>query len=333
LALQKLSFSFIIPVYNRPQEVDELLGSLVGQDFNLSFEVIIVEDGSTVRADDVVAYYKDKLAVKYFYKENSGPGLSRNEGIQKAKGSYFIILDSDVILPSHYLSAVAETLKNNYTDAFGGPDKAHPSFTVIQKAINYSMTSVLTTGGLRGHKKNRQFQPRSFNMGLSKRAFEKTGGFAKQRIGEDIDLCFRLWQNSFETQFIEKAFVYHKRRSNFEQFFNQVYSFGRARPILNKQHKNTAKATYWLPSFFLVGFVMSLLVFPFSKILTALYTLYLLLVLMDSLLKNKDVLVGFLSVYTTLIQMFGYGLGFLLSQFKLRILGKSAQETFPEMFV
>jgi len=330
--LQDLYFSIIVPVYNRPQEVDELLASLVGQNFNSDFEVIIVEDGSTVRADDVVAYYKDKLTVKYFYKENSGPGLSRNVGMQQAKGSYFIILDSDVILPPHYLSAVAESLKTQYADAFGGADRAHPSFTIIQKAVNYSMTAVLTTGGLRGHKNNSNFQPRSYNMGLSKIAFEKTTGFAKQRIGEDIDLTFRLWQEGFKTRFIEKAFVYHKRRSNFEQFFNQVYSFGKARPVLNTQHKNTAKLTYWMPSFFLIGFVLSLVVFPFSKILTALYAMYLLLVLMDSLLKNKDVLVGFLSIYTTLIQMFGYGLGFLQSQFRLHILGKSPQETFPEMF-
>ncbi len=330
--MQGLHFSIIIPVYNRPQEIDELLSSLVCQDFIPDFEVIIVEDGSTVKADDIVAYYKDKLTVKYFYKDNSGPSVSRNYGMKQASGNYFIILDSDVMLPPHYLSAVTERLKGHYTDAFGGSDTSHTSFSVIQKAINYSMTSVLTTGGLRGHKKNRQFQPRSFNMGLSKKAFEKTGGFARQRIGEDIDLCFRLWQSSFKTQFIEKAFVYHKRRSNFEQFFNQVYSFGKARPILNKQYKDTAKTTYWLPSFFLLGFVVSLLIFPFSKILTALYALYLLLVLMDSLLKNKDILVGFLSIYTTLIQMFGYGLGFLQSQFKLHILGKSFQETFPEMF-
>jgi len=330
--LQDLYFSIIIPVFNRPTEVDELLESLVKQNFKENFEVVVVEDGSLLKADDIVKKYQDKLNLKYLYKENSGPGISRNFGMQKAIGNYFIILDSDVLLPTHYLLAVAKNLKINYTDAFGGADVAHISFSTVQKAINYSMTSVLTTGGLRGYNNNNNFQPRSFNMGLSKKAFDKTGGFASQRIGEDIDLTFRLWQNSFKTQFIEKAFVYHKRRTSFEQFFNQVYSFGRARPILNKQHKDTAKLTYWFPSIFFSGFVVSLIIFPFSKLLTAFYVLYLLLILMDSLLKNKDVLVGFISIYTTLIQMFGYGIGFIQSQFYGRILGRTPQETFPKMF-
>lgn len=331
--MQDLSFSIIIPVYNRPQEVEDLLNSLLLQDFKGSFEVIIIEDGSSLKAEVVVKKFQKKLDIKYVFKENSGPGLSRNFGMQKAKGNYFIILDSDVILPKHYLSAVAKTLKTNFTDVFGGADAAHPSFTVIQKAINYSMTSVLTTGGLRGHKNNTNFQPRSFNMGLSKKAFDKTGGFAKQRIGEDIDLTFRLWHEGFKSQFIESAFVYHKRRSNFEQFFNQTYNFGKARPILNIQHKNTAKLTYWFPSFFLIGFVMSIFIFPFFQILTALYLLYFLLIFMSSLLINKNILVAFSSIYTTLIQLFGYGLGFLQSQLNLNILGKSPQESFPKMFI
>jgi len=331
--LQDLFFSIIVPIYNRPKEIEELLNSLTLQDCKNDFEVIIVEDGSYVKSDIIVKKYQKKLSLKYFYKENSGPGLSRNYGMQKAQGNYFIILDSDVIVPSFYVSAIAKALKNNYTEAFGGADAAHSSFTDVQKAINYSMTSVLTTGGLRGHKKNKNFQPRSFNMGLSKKAFEVTNGFAKQRIGEDIDLTFRLWHSGFKTQFIERAFVFHKRRSNFEQFFNQTYSFGKARPILNKQHKNTAKFTYWFPSLFVIGFVLSIFIFPFFQILTALYLLYLLLIFMHSSVLNKNVLVAFLSIYTTLIQFFGYGLGFLNSQFNLNILGKSPQETFPKMFV
>ena len=331
--MQDLSFSIIIPVYNRPQEIEGLLNSLASQDFKNSFEVVIIEDGSSIKAETVVKKYHKNLNINYLFKENSGPGLSRNFGMLKAKGNYFIILDSDVIVPKHYLSVVAKTLITIFTDAFGGPDAAHPSFSVIQKAINYSMTSVLTTGGLRGHKKNKNFQPRSFNMGLSKKAFEKTDGFSAQRIGEDIDLSFRLKQSGFKTQFIESAFVYHKRRANFEQFFNQTYSFGKARPILSLQHKNTAKLTYWFPSLFLIGFVLSIFIFPLFQILTALYLLYFLLIFMHSLTINKNILVAFLSIYTTLIQMFGYGLGFLQSQFNLHILGKSPQETFPKMFV
>lgn len=331
--LQDLYFSIIIPVYNRPNEVDELLASLVQQDFEQDFEVVIIEDGSKHKADKLIEKFQNQLNINYFFKENSGPGLSRNYGMQQALGNYFIILDSDVILPAHYLSAIAEALKNNFTDAFGGADAAHQSFTVIQKAINYSMTSGLTTGGLRGKKNGiGKFQPRSFNMGLSKNAFEITGGFGKQRIGEDIDLTFRLWQNHFETQFIEHAFVYHKRRANFEQFFNQVYNFGKARPILNQQHQHTAKPTYWFPSFFLIGFLVSLVLFPFYKGLTALFAFYLACVMLHSTIINKNILVGLLSIFATLIQFFGYGFGFLKSQVRLHVFRKSAKQTFPNMF-
>ena len=254
----KLNFSIIIPVYNRPNEIDELLESLTKQDFSDDFEVLVIEDGSTEKSESIVEKYTSKLNLKYFYKENSGAGASRNFGMEKANGNYFIILDSDVIVPKHYLSEVSKALNSNFIDAFGGPDAAHESFTVTQKAINYSMTAVLTTGGIRG-KKNAigKFQPRSFNLGLSKKAFEKTNGFADLKVGEDIDLTFRLWQNGFETQLIENAFVYHKRRSTIQQFFKQTFAFGTARPQLNKRYPTTAKITYWFPSLFIIGFDIS----------------------------------------------------------------------------
>ncbi|MBT7816663.1 MAG: glycosyltransferase, partial [Polaribacter sp.] len=217
-----LSFSIIIPVFNRPQEIDELLESLTKQDFSDDFEVLIIEDGSAQKSDIIVEEYKNQLDLKYFCKENTGAGASRNFGMQQASGNYFIILDSDVIVPPQYLSEVKKTLKINFTDAYGGPDAAHKSFTSLQKAINYSMTSFLTTGGIRGKRSTiTKFQPRSFNLGMSKKAFEKTQGFSKMKNGEDIDLTFRLWQLGFETQLIEKAFVYHKRRSTITQFFKQ----------------------------------------------------------------------------------------------------------------
>ncbi|MGB1043050.1 MAG: glycosyltransferase, partial [Tenacibaculum sp.] len=255
-----LSFSIIVPVYNRPQEIEELLESLTKQDFKKAYEVIIIEDGSQDSSEKIVNSYQDKLNLKYFYKDNSGAGASRNYGMQRATGNYFIILDSDVIVPSNYLSAVNKALTENYTDAFGGPDAAHESFTNLQKAINYSMTSVLTTGGIRGKKNGvGKFQPRSFNLGMSKKAFDKTNGFSRMKTGEDIDLTFRLWENGFDTQLIEKAFVYHKRRSTLKQFFKQTFSFGTARPVLNKKYPKTAKITYWFPSLFILGFDFSLL--------------------------------------------------------------------------
>ena len=195
----KLNFSIIIPVYNRPKEIDELLESLTKQDFSDDFEVLIIEDGSTEKCDAIIEKYTNQLNLKYFFKENSGAGASRNFGMQKALGNYFIILDSDVIVPQQYISEVKKALENNFTDAFGGPDAAHKSFTALQKAINYSMTSVLTTGGIRGKKQAvGKFQPRSFNLGLSKKGFNKTNGFSKMKNGEDIDLTFRLWKNGFE---------------------------------------------------------------------------------------------------------------------------------------
>jgi glycosyltransferase involved in cell wall biosynthesis len=316
----KLNFSIIIPVYNRPKEIDELLESLTKQDFSDDFEVLIIEDGSTEKCGLIIEKYTNKLNLKYFFKENSGAGASRNFGMQKALGNYFIILDSDVIVPKQYLSEVKKALENNFTDAFGGPDAAHKSFTALQKAINYSMTSVLTTGGIRGKKQAvGKFQPRSFNLGLSKKGFDKTNGFSKMKNGEDIDLTFRLWENGFETQLIENAFVYHKRRSSIKQFFKQTFGFGTARPILNRKYPQTSKITYWFPSLFIVGLGLAILGFLFGfPQLLYFYGFYFVLIFIDSLLQNKNIQVAFLSVITTLTQFFGYGLGFLKSQFQLK---------------
>ncbi|ARV06172.1 glycosyl transferase family 2 [Polaribacter sp. SA4-10] len=313
----KLLFTIIIPVYNRPIEMGELLESLVNQDFSNDFEVLIIEDGSTNKSDKVIGKYKEQLNLKYFYKENSGAGASRNFGMQKALGNYFIILDSDVLLPKQYLSEVKNALENKFTAAFGGPDAAHTSFTPLQKAINYSMTAVLTTGGIRGKKQAvGKFQPRSFNLGLSKIAFEKTQGFSEMKNGEDIDLTFRLWKNGFETQLIEKAFVYHKRRSSIQQFFKQTFGFGTARPLLNKKYPETAKITYWFPSVFIIGIDISIIlaIFGYHQLLYF-YGFYFLLIFLDSFFQNKNIYVAFLSIFTSLTQFLGYGLGFLESQF------------------
>ncbi|MBT4414089.1 MAG: glycosyltransferase [Polaribacter sp.] len=311
-----LSFSIIIPVFNRPQEIDELLESLTKQDFSDDFEVLIIEDGSAQKSDIIVEEYKNQLDLKYFCKENTGAGASRNFGMQQASGNYFIILDSDVIVPPQYLSEVKKTLKINFTDAYGGPDAAHKSFTSLQKAINYSMTSFLTTGGIRGKRSTiTKFQPRSFNLGMSKKAFEKTQGFSKMKNGEDIDLTFRLWQLGFETQLIEKAFVYHKRRSTIKQFFKQTFGFGTARPKLNKMYPETAKLTYWFPSLFLIGLDASVFLAIFGHyFLVKAYSVYFLILLFDSFFKN-GLKVAILCVITSFTQFLGYGLGFLESHF------------------
>ncbi len=312
----KLIFSIIIPVYNRPNEINELLQSLTKQTYSDLFEVVIVEDGSEQKSDQIIEQYRDQLQLKYLSKPNTGAGLSRNFGMKNASGNYYIILDSDVLLPPTYLDTVSKQLQNNYTDAFGGPDAAHSNFSTIQKAINYSMTSMLTTGGLRGNKKAKaKFQPRSFNMGISKNAFQLTHGFVERKIGEDIDLSFRLWENGFETQLISDAFVYHKRRTSITQFFKQTYRFGKERPVLNSQFVGTAKLTYWFPSLFSLGVLIAIILGCFSCFLPILLlVLYSMAIIIDAGSKNKSIHIGILSLLTTFVQFFGYGMGFLRGQ-------------------
>ncbi|MGB2129124.1 MAG: glycosyltransferase [Flavicella sp.] len=306
-------FSIIVPVYNRPNEVDELLRSLTLQTFAHPFEVIVVEDGSTEKSEAIVAGYKSQLQLRYFYTHNQGAGKSRNFGMQKALGNYFVIFDSDCIIPEQYLEIVYQKLNKNYTDAFGGPDAAHDSFTNIQKAINYSMTSLLTTGGIRGKNKSvGRFQPRSFNLGISKKAFEKTQGFSDLKVGEDIDLTFRLWEAGFQTQLLVDAFVYHKRRTTLQQFYKQTHAFGSARPFLNKRFPGTAKITYLFPSFFLLGllgtFLLSYLGIFIGVIVYAIYYIALFLVVFQ---QSKSLKVALLSIATTSVQFYGYGTGFI----------------------
>ncbi|MCK0132459.1 glycosyltransferase family 2 protein [Flavobacteriaceae bacterium F08102] len=330
-----LHFSIIIPVYNRPQEVAELLHSLCEQE-DMDFEVIVVEDGSSpsLKADQICKKFSTQLNLTYYFKPNSGAGQSRNYGMERASGNYFIILDSDCILPKTYLSAVREHLTANYTDGFGGADAAHESFSVLQKAINYVMTSVLTTGGIRGNKALKKFQPRSFNMGLSKKAFQTTGGFKKMTVGEDIDLSFRLWQAQFETQFIETAYVFHKRRISWGKFFRQTNNFGAARPILNFLFPGTAKVTYWFPSLFVLGAIFALLAAIFSLSYLGIWLLlgYLCLVFIHSAITTKSLSIAVYVVPTLFVMFFGYGLGFLRSFVKLQVLRQSPKKSFPKMF-
>ncbi|QLE02170.1 glycosyltransferase [Galbibacter sp. BG1] len=329
-----LDFSFIIPVYNRPEEIKELLVSMKSLTGAIPFEVVIVEDGSTISSEGVVKMFAEDLHISYYFKPNSGPGDSRNYGMRKAKGNYFIILDSDCILPPSYLEEAHKALEKNYVDCYGGPDAAHESFTDLQKAINYSMTSVLTTGGIRGGKKAvNKFQPRSFNMGLSRKAFEATGGFGKIHPGEDPDLTIRLWKAGFETILIPEAFVYHKRRISWEKFYQQVQKFGLTRPILNSWHPETKKLTYWFPSFFVIGFIVSLLLWTAGvSLFLKLYGVYFVAIFMESLFQNKSVKIAFLSIFAMVIQFFGYGLAFVKSTFLITFSNKKPEQIFPKLF-
>ncbi|MBQ8959024.1 MAG: glycosyltransferase [Bacteroidales bacterium] len=310
-------FSIIIPVYNRPQEVDELLESLCTQSFS-DFEVVVVEDGSTEKCDDVCQKYSDRIPVRYYFKPNSGPGPSRNYGAERNQGEYLIILDSDVIVPDNYLEIVKQELDREPCDAFGGPDRAHPSFTPIQKAINYSMTSFFTTGGIRGGKqKLDKFYPRSFNLGIKKSVYEALGGFAPMRYGEDIDLSTRIFKGGYSCRLFPEAFVYHKRRVKFSSFFLQVRHSGEARVILKKKYPETFKLVHLLPAAFVVGNLFMLVLAIFHSWLWLLpIAVYVLMVFGDSLIKNKSLKVALLSVPAAYCQLFGYGTGFLGATWK-----------------
>ncbi len=304
--------SLVIPVYNRPDEIVELLES-ISQQGDTDFEVIVVEDGSTRTCKEEIAPFADKFKLQYFFKENSGPGPSRNYGVQHASGDYVIVLDSDCILPADYMRVVRQHLDNEQIDAFGGPDKAHASFTTLQKAINYSMTSFLTTGGIRGGMKNvNKFHPRSFNMGVRTEVWNKLGGFSQMRYGEDIDFSIRLKEAGYMVVLMPDAWVWHKRRNTLKSFFNQVFHFGQARICLYRLHPDTLKLVHLFPSAFVVGVVLLLLAAPFTYALSLIPIFLLaLLLFLDSLRLNKSFKVAALSIVTAFTQQFGYGLGFL----------------------
>nr|WP_315144348.1 glycosyltransferase [uncultured Flavobacterium sp.] len=329
-------FSLIIPVYNRPDEVDELLMSLSQMEYHDVYEIVIIEDGSTIKCQEVLEKYADKLNISYYFKPNSGPGDSRNFGMEKARGNYFIIFDSDCIIPANYLIEVEKALKETYVDCFGGPDKALDSFSDIQKAINFAMTSFLTTGGIRGgSEKIGKFQPRSFNMGLSRRAFEVSKGFGNIHPGEDPDLSIRLWELGFETRLIPEAYVYHKRRIDWEKFAIQVNKFGKARPILNSWYPKYSKPTFFFPTLFILGLGFSIFMYLFSQnfdFLLQLYFIYFILIFITSSIQNKNIKVGYLSMIAVWKQFWGYGTGFLLSFIKVILLKQKPQEAFPELF-
>lgn len=312
------TYSIIVPVYNRPDELDELLGSLTRQQYR-DFEVIVVEDGSTKTARGIVERYLSQLDIQYFFIENVGQGFARNYGFTKAKGDYLIVFDSDTIIPPHYLATVDQQLSHEFLDAYGGPDRADENFTALQKAISYAMTSFFTTGGIRGKTKNAggAFQPRSFNMGLSRRVFQETGGFAKRDMGEDIELGIRLQQHNYRMGLIPEAYVYHKRRGTFGDFWKQVHSFGRTRFLLDELHPRLGliKPVHAFPALFVLFCVLIpvwyFLFETFFWLSLAGLGIFVGTIFLDSLIKNKSLTVAFLSIAAAFVQLFGYGTGFL----------------------
>lgn len=326
-------YSIIVPVYNRPEEVNELLESLKTQTFK-DFEILIIEDGSSYSCEQVVNKYREDLDIKYYFKKNSGPGTTRNYGAERSNGDYLIILDSDCIIPSHYLETINSTLAVEDLDAFGGADSAHISFSLTQKAINYSMTSFFTTGGIRGGKKKMdKFYPRSFNMGIKKSVYLKLGGFSKMRFGEDIDFSIRIFEAGYNCKYISGAWVYHKRRTNLKRFYKQVFNSGIARINLYKRYPNSLKIVHLLPSFFTLYSLLSIiLALFFSPLFLIPLLIYTVLVFIDSTKKNHSFKIGFLSILATYIQLIGYGCGFILAFWKRCILRKSEFAAFLNSF-
>lgn len=325
-------FSIIIPVFNRPEEVTALLRSLILQ-IDKDFEVIIVEDGSSISCEKEVEIFSGALDIHYYYKENTGPGLSRNYGAEKSRGDYYIFFDSDCIIPTDYIDVVRKALLTTYSDAFGGPDRADDSFSPIQKAINYSMTSFFTTGGIRGRKKGMEkFHPRSFNMGFSKEVFQKTGGYSAMRFGEDVDLSIRIFKAGFKVQLIEQAFVFHKRRANFRQFFKQVYNSGIARIHLFKLHPQSLKIVHFFPTLFLIGISISLILSFLNLLFFLPLILYIIIIFIDAYAMYKNLKIATLSILASLIQLSGYGAGFVAGFWNRLILKKRDYKAFSETF-
>ena len=361
-----IKYSIIVPVYNRPDEVDELLESLLGQTCS-SFEVIIVEDGSDIPCEEVVHRYADRLDIHYYSKPNSGPGQTRNYGVERSHGEYVLILDSDCVLPSTYLSTIEAELNSFPSDAFGGPDRAHESFTPVQKAINYAMTSFFTTGGIRGGKKKMdKFYPRSFNMGVRTEVYRRLGGFSKMRFGEDIDFSIRIFKSGYSCRLFPEAWVWHKRRTDMRKFFKQVHNSGIARINLFKKYPESLKLVHMLPAIFTLGvalllFVLFIGLVVFGVGLSSLFShadspvltdgmaisglglvimalavlpllLFSLIIFLDSSITNKSLKIGLLSVEASFIQLTGYGSGFLRAWWKRCVLGKDMFSAFEKNF-
>ncbi len=345
-----MKYSVIIPVYNRPDEVDELLESLSRQTEH-DFEVIVVEDGSAHPCRDVCDKYTELLDLHYYVKDNSGPGQSRNYGAERAHGDFLIILDSDVVLPETYMANVSEELASQPCDAFGGPDSAHASFSSTQKAISYSMTSFFTTGGIRGGKRKLdKFYPRSFNMGIRRDVYQRLGGFSKMRFGEDIDFSIRIFKAGCNCRLFPTAWVWHKRRTDFRKFFRQVYNSGIARINLYKKYPDSLKLVHLLPAIFTIGVTLFIFISAFGRAMmhydpAHFHRWYLvcaipwipilafcLLIFIDSTIRNRSLVIGLKSIAASFIQLYGYGCGFLVAWWKRCVLKKDEFQAFEKTF-
>lgn len=332
---EEIKLSVIVPVYNRPDEMKELLDSLSEQT-NKDFELVVVEDGSSVKSEDVCNSYRDKISISYYYKENQGPSIGRNFGLARAKGNYYLFFDSDCILPPHYMETIYQELSNNFVDCYGGPDGAMDDFSDFQKAVSYAMTSFFTTGGIRGGKKQvHKFHPRSFNLGFSKAVYENTGGFPVTTMhpGEDMVFAIEVIKRGFETRLISEAYVFHKRRVSFKKFYKQVFGFGKTRYIISKHYPETFKIFFLFPSLFVLGTIGALLLgLSVHRIFAFPVLVYAFLVFADALCKSKSLTIAIKSLAASFVQLFAYGIGFMDAVWKHKVLGKDEFGVFGKGF-
>ncbi len=310
-----MKYSIIVAIYNRPDELDELLESLTHQSYT-DFEVIVVEDGSTIPCKEVCDRYHGRLHVQYYSKPNTGPGPSRNFGCRRATGDYFLFIDSDCTVPEQYMQAIETAVEAQHLDAFGGPDREHVSFSPMQKAISYSMTSFLTTGGIRGKKVRvgGVFHPRSFNMGISRAVFNKTDGFAQMRFGEDVEFSIRMIEHGFRVGLIPDAFVYHKRRTDLKKFFKQVHNSGMARISIFLRHRDSLKLTHTLPAAFTVYCLVAVLYTlfePHGWVAAVPLALFVVAVFTEGSVRYRSASLGILCIAASVVQLIGYGIGFI----------------------
>lgn len=336
-----MRYSVIVPLYNRPDEIRELLESLTKQEFK-DFEVLVVEDGSERDARDIVTSFSDRLEVRYFWKENERQGFTRNYGFERARGEWLVVFDSDCIIPEDYFTEVEAFLRDHPdVEVYGGPDAAHPSFTTVQKAISHAMTSALTTGGIRGGRKTvGAYHPRSFNMGISRNAYEKSGGYRITVKGEDIEFSMRLIAHGLRSVLIPQARVYHKRRTDFGQFRKQVEFFGRARVNIRRFFPGSLRPIHWMPAFFL-GYVLLMLpaaLFGMQLGLSPVaasvvmwpYVMWHLALLTEAWWSSGSLAVGVLAPKAARIQLTSYGWG-LLSEYMAVVILKRRDSLIGEV--
>ena len=326
-------FSIIVPVYNRPDEVADLLKSLEAQS-DKGFEIVIVEDGSTVPCLDasenpdgsLSVKGHDSLQLKYYRKANEGRSIARNYGLGRASGDYFIFVDSDCILPPGYIANLRKSLADDYHDCFGGPDAAHESFTDTQKAINFSMTAFLTTGGIRGGKVSMEkFTPRTFNMGFSRAVYDRVGGF-REMFSEDIDMSTRIRQAGFSITLFPDVFVYHKRRVDMKKFWKQVHVFGMSRITLELLYPSSMKLVHWLPAAFTVGAVALIVGSFFWRWMLIPLLVYVVALFICALVAERNLKIALLGVVAAFVQLTGYGTGFIKAYVQKIILGRGRNQ-------